>query len=546
MSALAEGRWARLARLRGGIADGETAEACFGLATALWWLGENQASVERAPGPTRCSGETASRRGGAVRGVAGHHLQGELRQLRAANGWIGRAERLLDRRAARAAARLAVGRPGLPDGGSRPREALTERALELARAAGDVDLELGSPRPARADPGRQGRHRGGLRADRRGDGGRAGGERSSLDTVVYTCCDMLNACELPSDVERAAQWCQVADDFVATYGCPFLYAECRIYYGSVLTPPGGGATPSGSSDAACESPSGAVRACTPGHSPAWPSCASARGGWRRPTAAVALGGGVEAEAEDALSLAALLAGPGGRRGAGPAARTAPTAGKHRSAPRPPSTCWSTAHIASGHVDRRGDAARRRRRSRARRPAAVGAAAATARPRPSPGRPAAQNDLGPPWRGGRARPAVRGGAHAVRPRPGPGASDPDAAIDHARRALASFEQLGAVRRRPGRRVPALAGGRPRTGAKGVGTLTAREQEVLRLLAAGCRTRRSPTRLHVSRKTASHHVSSILASSACATAPRPRARTAVPSRQMGQLTDAADRSSPDDRA
>ena len=27
----------------------------------------------------------------------------------------------------------------------------------------------------------------------------------------------------------------MADDFVATYGCPFLYAECRIYYGSVLT-----------------------------------------------------------------------------------------------------------------------------------------------------------------------------------------------------------------------------------------------------------------------------------------------------------------------
>ena len=60
------------------------------------------------------------------------------------------------------------------------------------------------------------------------------GERSTLDTVVYTCCDMLNACELAYYLERAAQWCQVADDFVATYGCPFLYAECRIYYGSVL------------------------------------------------------------------------------------------------------------------------------------------------------------------------------------------------------------------------------------------------------------------------------------------------------------------------
>jgi hypothetical protein len=32
----------------------------------------------------------------------------------------------------------------------------------------------------------------------------------------------------------AALWWEVADDFVQTYGCPFLYAECRIYYGSVL------------------------------------------------------------------------------------------------------------------------------------------------------------------------------------------------------------------------------------------------------------------------------------------------------------------------
>ena len=49
---------------------------------------------------------------------------------------------------------------------------------------------------------------------------------------------MLNACELADDLERAAQWCQVADEFVATYGCPFLYAECRIYYGSVLAAKG--------------------------------------------------------------------------------------------------------------------------------------------------------------------------------------------------------------------------------------------------------------------------------------------------------------------
>jgi hypothetical protein len=50
---------------------------------------------------------------------------------------------------------------------------------------------------------------------------------------------MLNACELASDIERAAHWCKAADEFVATYGCPCLYAQCRIYYGSVLAAQGG-------------------------------------------------------------------------------------------------------------------------------------------------------------------------------------------------------------------------------------------------------------------------------------------------------------------
>jgi DNA-binding NarL/FixJ family response regulator len=50
---------------------------------------------------------------------------------------------------------------------------------------------------------------------------------------------------------------------------------------------------------------------------------------------------------------------------------------------------------------------------------------------------------------------------------------------------------------------------RTGAKGVGLLTDRDQQVLRLLAAGLSNPEIAERLHVSRKTASHHVSHILA-------------------------------------
>ena len=105
-------------------------------------------------------------------------------------------------------------------------EELTARALDVARAAGDGDLELialaqlGHVRVGKGDAA------GGFALLDEAVAAALAGDRSTLDTVVYTCCDMLNACELADDLERAAQWCQVADDFVATYGCPFLYAEC--------------------------------------------------------------------------------------------------------------------------------------------------------------------------------------------------------------------------------------------------------------------------------------------------------------------------------
>ena len=90
-----------------------------------------------------------------------------------------------------------------------------------------------------------------------------------------------------------------------------------------------------------------------------------------------------------------------------------------------------------------------------------------------------------------------------------ASDPDLAIAHARRALAAFEQLGAAFDADGaaaflRGMGVVA----RVGPKGVGTLTAREQDVLRLLAAGLSNPEIGARLQMSRKTAAHHVSSIL--------------------------------------
>jgi ATP/maltotriose-dependent transcriptional regulator MalT len=45
---------------------------------------------------------------------------------------------------------------------------------------------------------------------------------------------MLGACEAAGDLGRAQQWLRVIDEFTERYGCPFMYATCRTHYGGLL------------------------------------------------------------------------------------------------------------------------------------------------------------------------------------------------------------------------------------------------------------------------------------------------------------------------
>lgn len=516
-SALAEGRWGDArAAFEAAMAGGETGEACFGLAMALWWLGENHSCVERCRRAYALFRESREDHAAAQCAVwLAITYKANFANFSAANGWLGRAERLLEPLDAGPLHGWVWVARGYRMRDLDVAEELTERAVAVARASGDVDLQLVALSQLGLIRVGKGEIEAGFALIDEALAASLAGERSTLDTVVYTCCDMLSACELAADIERAVQWCQVADEFVEKYGCPFLYAECRIYYGSVLTAKGRWADAERELRAGLRITDGA---CPGLHRRAMVRLAELRVRQGRLEDAelllAAVDEGMEEEAEATLLTAALALARG----------DAPAAGQllERRLRRLVQHRWHLARALDLLVDAYLAAGQLAVATRAveRLDAAASVAsspqlqalAAGARGRvlvahgDMTGVTYLESALGAwsamqlPLETARIRSEL---ARAL------AGSEPDASIDHARRALAAFEDLGASI--DADRVAAFlrsAGVVPRTGPKRAGMLTTREREVLRLVGAGLSNPEIAERLYVSRKTASHHVSNIL--------------------------------------
>jgi ATP/maltotriose-dependent transcriptional regulator MalT len=510
-AALAAGRWEEArAAFEAALEERETAEALDGLGEALWWLCDARQSVRcrgRAYVMFRRSGD-APRACAAALGMSTSYLT-SLGNRAAARGWLARAERVMQ------------GTDPNPMQGwlwlmrgymTADREPLG-RALEFARASGDVDLEL----VALADMGlvlvRTGEVDEGMALVDEAMAGTLGGEYSRLETVVYTSCDMLEACSLAGDLERASQWCRVADDFIRDYGCPFLYARCRAHYGSVLVAKGRWELAERELHAALEMAEDA------GPEPrieALARLAELRVHQGRLEEAEALLFGLDDDSVAALAAAAVRLARGEPGVAVALLERRLDRIGDRNVERA-TTLERLVRVLLSVGDRDAAAAAAAKldevaRLQGHEQAVAYALLASARIARADGR---RNDaidlleralerlasLDLPVESAYARLEQ---AHAFSP------GHPELAIEAARAALVAFEALGAT---PGADASAAllrslgVGGR--TGPRNAGVLTKREQEVLRLVGLGLSNPEIAERLFISRKTAAHHVSHVLA-------------------------------------
>jgi DNA-binding CsgD family transcriptional regulator len=520
-AALEAGRWEEArAAFAAALAEEETAEALDGMGAALWWLGETRASVahtERAYAEFRRAGDAVSAALAAISLCV--TWISNFDNHAAAGGWLARAERVMaeaDPNPLRGW--LWLMRAYLEPDAGRAQE-LYQRTLELARASGDVDLELCALGDLGLTLVAAGRAEEGLALIDEAMAGTLGGERGRLDTVAITCCDMLIACDLAGDLRRATQWCQVADQFIDRYGCPFLYARCRTLYGGVLLARGRwseaerellaavrmaeGASPGSHAEALARLADLRLRqgrleeaeALLPGHGggrAAARTAARVRLAHGEPAVAVGLlercledSGEPHSHGENHLRAAwametlvvAHLALDDLAAATEAAARLAELAGGDGGG-----QVEALAATAAGHVARAGgrpDEARRRLERALDLFSRLDFPYETALVRLELARTLSDGS-------------------------------PELAVAEARSALATFERLGAAGDADA--TDALLrslGVTGRTGPKRRGELTRREQEVLRLVGLGLSNPEIAQRLFISRKTAAHHVSNVLA-------------------------------------
>ena len=512
------GRWPEAqAAFEGALADEESPEALVGLADTLRWIGETRRSIvcrERAYTLLR---ERDDALGAATQCVElSFDYDMSLGNRVAGQGWLARAARL----SAEAAAEPVLGWLWLCQSGHAPTPSesidLIERALAFAREQGDRDLEWCALSSLGVALAAGGDIEGGLRCVDEAMAASLGGDLNDVGVVIFISCQMLTACDMVSDLERARMWCKAADEFVQKYGAPYLYAKCHTMYGRVLVAIGRWSE--------AERELAKVITSTRDEFPA--VHALAIGGladlWTR-QGRLDEAEGLLDEVNDPLLIAVVEARLHLKRGRQQAAASVierwlaseVSVSDHHAAAEviPALALLVDAHVAGTDLqaaqaafERLEEAASAHDETSVARAYLASARGRLAAESPESARTCFEEAVARfgrlelPYDTACARLDL---AHAL------AVDRREAAIVEARGALAAFDRLGASRDADVAAALLRSWGvSGRTGSRDVGVLSQREQEVLALIGAGLSNPEIAERLVISRKTAAHHVSNVL--------------------------------------
>ena len=513
LRALEQADWAAArTALESVLEDGPSAAASDGLGMALWFLGdiaEGIAHRERACEEHAREGNCDEAARLAV-WVSHQHLLGG--RASAARGWLARAERALEGRPDCAGHGWVAVERARHHGSIEEQKRYAERALEIARAAGASDLEVFALSVLGRAEVSAGRRDEGMALLEEAMAAASAGRVSSVHTLAEAYCNLVMASTSAGEWERAAEWCELVDDFARTHEAAPLFGACRTVHADVLLATGNWPAAEHALQSAVSTHD---RYIPEMGAPAIATLAELRVRQGRLAEAETLLGGRE-EHPSALRALALLRLAEQRPQVAAALLERGLSDLDGDAIRATQLLAALvdAQLASGEMEAARAAAAELARlagetsirlvvARAEL-AAARVALATGDPADAAGPArralAAFGALSMPLDAGEARLEL---ARAL------AASAPELAAEEARAAMAAFRDLGAARALDAaagllRDLGTPAGPRPRA----TGELTVREREVLDLLALGMSNARIAQALVISEKTAGHHVSRIL--------------------------------------
>ncbi|MGH9244493.1 MAG: LuxR C-terminal-related transcriptional regulator [Acidimicrobiales bacterium] len=513
-TALEAGRWddARVA-FEASLVSEESPEALDGLAEVRYWQGDYASAIdlrERAYAAFRARGETRY-----PARLAAYHLAFDYAavhgNLAAANGWLERGRRLAE------VSGDCPERGWVELAGVLATDDLAEKerhiaaALDIAERFGDTDLEFDALAYAGVALVERGRIHEGMRRLDEAAAAAQGGEVKSHTAAGEIYCKMLLACEMALDVRRAEQWTDVANSLARRSNVAWASAICRMYYGGILTAAGRWAEAGDELGTSARIYEGCYSALRSG---AVVRLADLRVRQGRLEEAEQLLSGHEHDSYAVRPLARLHLTRGDVELASTLLRRHLSQHGEGVLQAPVLALLVEAEVAAGRLDEARTLCARLTTVvdgapvpvlRAFAEFAAGLLGACSE---DPGAVAhfeaaltGFGAAGLPLEEARTRVEL---ARLLSP------IKPDLALSEAKSALTVFDRLGAA---PDADAAAsllrVLGARGRTGPKNVGVLSKREHEVLQLLGLGLSNPEIAARLYISRKTASHHVSNVLA-------------------------------------